>query len=146
MQKYEKQQLAPPHFSAHVYCGQTVAHLSNCWALVKIKNVENLLSMQAPSEISVLHLTNDRLNCSGLLLLSTFFVLLGLLYEGWHLSLSVRRKITVNVFYSTFTNVFNFCHVFTFVNVFLFWGNVFSSMEETTRQKYNGLLYYIERP
>ena len=22
------------HFSAHVYCGQTVAHLSNCWALV----------------------------------------------------------------------------------------------------------------
>jgi len=25
---------APPHFSTHVYCGQTVAHLSNCWALV----------------------------------------------------------------------------------------------------------------
>ena len=23
-----------PHFSAHVYCGQTVAHRSNCWALV----------------------------------------------------------------------------------------------------------------
>ena len=23
-----------PHFLAHVYCGQTVAHLSNCWALV----------------------------------------------------------------------------------------------------------------
>ena len=23
-----------PHFSAHVYCGQTVAHLSNYWALV----------------------------------------------------------------------------------------------------------------
>jgi len=22
-----------PHFSAHAYCGQTVAHLSNCWAL-----------------------------------------------------------------------------------------------------------------
>jgi len=22
-----------PHFSAHVYCGQTVAHLSYCWAL-----------------------------------------------------------------------------------------------------------------
>jgi len=21
---------APPHFSAHVYCDQTVAHLSNC--------------------------------------------------------------------------------------------------------------------
>jgi len=25
---------APPHFVAHVYCGQTVTHLSNCWALV----------------------------------------------------------------------------------------------------------------
>ena len=25
---------APPHFSAHIYCGQTVAHLSNCWPLV----------------------------------------------------------------------------------------------------------------
>jgi len=25
----------PHHFSAHVYCGQTVAHVSNCWALVK---------------------------------------------------------------------------------------------------------------
>jgi len=23
-----------PHFSGHVYCGQMVAHLSNCWALV----------------------------------------------------------------------------------------------------------------
>jgi len=40
----------------------------------KIKNVENLLSVQANSEISVLHLSNDRLNCSGLLLLSTIFV------------------------------------------------------------------------
>jgi len=26
--------LSPPHFTTHVYCGQTVAHLSNCWALV----------------------------------------------------------------------------------------------------------------
>jgi len=25
---------AAPHFSVHVYCGQTVANLSNCWALV----------------------------------------------------------------------------------------------------------------
>ena len=33
-----------------------------------------MLSMQANSEISVLHLTNDRPNCSGLLLLSTIFV------------------------------------------------------------------------
>ena len=30
--------------------------------------------MQVNSEISVLHLTNDGLNCSGLLLLSTIFV------------------------------------------------------------------------
>ena len=29
---------AAPHFSAHVYCGQTVAHLSNCWALVSSTN------------------------------------------------------------------------------------------------------------
>ena len=29
-----KRQSSPPHFMAHVYCGQTVAHLSNCWALV----------------------------------------------------------------------------------------------------------------
>ena len=27
---------AVPQFSAHVYCGQTVAHLSYCWALVFI--------------------------------------------------------------------------------------------------------------
>ena len=40
----------------------------------KIKNVENLLSMQVNSEISMLHLTNDRPNCIDLLLLSTFFV------------------------------------------------------------------------
>jgi len=53
-------------------------------------------------------------------------VLLGLLYEGRHLSLSVRRKITVNVFYSTLTNVFvYFYHVFTFFNVFLFLGERF---------------------
>ena len=41
---------------------------------LKIINVENLLSLQANSEISVLHLTNDRLDCSSLPLLSTFFV------------------------------------------------------------------------
>ena len=27
--------VCPPQFSAHVYCGQTVAHLSYCWALVQ---------------------------------------------------------------------------------------------------------------
>jgi len=51
--------------------------------------------------------------------------LLGLLYEGRHLSSSVRRKITVNVFYSTFTNVIYFCHVFTFLTFFYFGGTFF---------------------
>jgi len=30
----ERGTAAPLHFSAHVYCGQTVAHLNSCWALV----------------------------------------------------------------------------------------------------------------
>ena len=33
----ERGTAAPPHFSAHVYCGQTVAHLNDCWALVNIE-------------------------------------------------------------------------------------------------------------
>ena len=53
--------------------------------------------------------------------------LLGLLYEGMHLSLSVQRKITVNVFYSTFTNVFIFVIFFTFFNVFFIFGRTFFS-------------------
>jgi len=53
-------------------------------------------------------------------------VLLGLLYEIIQLSLSVQRKITANVFYSMFTNVFlNFCYVFTFFNVSCFFGERF---------------------
>jgi len=31
-----------PHFSANVYCGETVAHLSNCWALSSVYNSRNL--------------------------------------------------------------------------------------------------------
>jgi len=31
-----KQGHSSPHFSAHVYFGQTVAHRSNCWALVQL--------------------------------------------------------------------------------------------------------------
>ena len=54
----------------------------------------------------------------------------GLLYEGRHLSLSLRRKITANVFYSTFTNgFFYFCHVFTFLT-FLFLGERFFIYEQ----------------
>jgi len=32
-----------PHFSAHVYCGQTVAHLSYCWALVIVLQLSTAL-------------------------------------------------------------------------------------------------------
>jgi len=78
--------------------------------------------MQANGEISLLHLTNDRLNCSGLFLRG----LLGLLYEGRHLSLSVWQKITINVFYSTFTHVFLFLsRFFTFLTFFIFGGAFF---------------------
>jgi len=31
---HEKGHSSHPHFWAHVFCGQAVAHLSNCWALV----------------------------------------------------------------------------------------------------------------
>jgi len=51
--------------------------------------------------------------------------LLGLLYEGSHLSLSVWRKITVNVFYSTFTNGFLFLSGFYVFNVFFILGERF---------------------
>ena len=58
--------------------------------------------------------------------------LLGLLYEGRHLSSSVRRKITVNVFYSTSTNVFKKKIFVTFLTFFkrffIFGGTLFSSM------------------
>ena len=81
-------------------------------------------------------LTNDRPKCSGLLLLSTFFVSCWAYYMRYrHLSLSVRRKITANVFYSTFTNVF-FIFVtvlkrfLTFFLFFLGGERFFSSMGE----------------
>jgi len=45
--------------------------------------------MQANSEISVLHLPSDRLNCSGLLLLSTIFV------DGWAGLLQINTNTTV---------------------------------------------------
>jgi len=38
--------IAAPHFSAHVYCGETVAHLSNCWALVTIAIMENTFNIK----------------------------------------------------------------------------------------------------
>ena len=30
-----------PHFTGHVYCGQTVIHLSNCWAVVYKRSHNN---------------------------------------------------------------------------------------------------------
>jgi len=82
--------------------------------------------MQANSEISVLHLINDRPNCSGLLLLSTIFVSCWAYYEDRRLSLSLQRKITVNVFYSTFRNVFLiFVRFLTFLTFCYFFGERF---------------------
>jgi len=37
-----------PNFSSHVYCGQTVAHLSSCWALVS-RLLETACSPEKPS-------------------------------------------------------------------------------------------------
>jgi len=37
---------AAPHFLASVYCGQTVAHLSNCWALVAQLTAESRYTLQ----------------------------------------------------------------------------------------------------
>ena len=53
-------------------------------------------------------------------------VLLALSYDGRHFSLSLRWKITVNVFYSMFTNVFYFCRILLrFKTFFLFLGERF---------------------
>jgi len=42
---HRKGQSSPTHFSAHVYCGQTVAHLSNCRALVKSGRLRQVRSL-----------------------------------------------------------------------------------------------------
>ena len=63
-------------------------------------------------------------------------LLQGLLYEGGHLSLSVWRKITVNVFYSTFTNVFLILSRFYVFNVFFIFGGPFFSSMLYTRLGY----------
>jgi len=70
-----------------------------------------------------------------------FCVLLILLYQGMHSSLSVRRKITFNVFYSTFTYVFLFLsRFFTFLSFFIL-GNVFSSMSQTASRSVQPYLH-----
>jgi len=43
------------HFSALVYCGQTVAHLSYCWALVDIPNIvehRSVIRVHNPTALS----------------------------------------------------------------------------------------------
>ena len=75
----------------------------------------------------MLHLTNDRPNCSALLLLSTFFVSCWAYYMrvgiqvylfGW--------KITVNVFlFNVYKRFLIFVTFLTFFNVFFILGNVF---------------------
>jgi len=50
-------------------------------------------------------------------------------YCCFQLSLYLSGPTTVNVFYSTFTNVFFiFVTLFTFLNVFFYFGGRFSSM------------------
>jgi len=79
--------------------------------------------MQANSEISVLHLTNDRPNCSGLLLLSTVF------HSCWAYYMRVvylfSGKLLLNVFIQRLQSFFYLCHVFYVFNVFYFGGTFF---------------------
>jgi len=50
---------------------------------------------------------------------------MGLLYEGRHLSLPVRRKITVNVFFNVYKRYFIIVTFFMFLTFFNFWGTFF---------------------
>jgi len=91
--------------------------------------------MQANSEISVLHLTNDRPNCNGLLLLLTVFVSSWAYYmRDRHLSLPVRRKITVNFFIQRLQTFIMFVTFFTFLTFFLFLGERFFIYASTIPQ------------
>ena len=90
--------------------------------------------MQANSErFSVLDLTNDRLNCIGLMLLLTIFVAWWAYYMrvNRHLSLSVRQRITVNFFIQPLQTFFIFVTFFAFFLtffIFLGGGEIFLSM------------------
>ena len=48
---------AAPHFLAHVYCGQMVAHLSNCWSLVSL--LTNSRSMNKFGQLIVVRWVSD---------------------------------------------------------------------------------------
>jgi len=90
--------------------------------------------MQANSEISVLHLINDRPNCSGLLLLSTFFVSCWTYYMKvgiWVYLLGKKLLLTFlfNVYKRFF---FIFVTFLRFLTFFLFWWTFSSSMAKAT--------------
>jgi len=79
--------------------------------------------MQANSEIFVLHLTNDRPNCSGLLLLSTVF------HSCWAYYMRVvylfSGKLLLNVFIQRLQSFFYLCHVFLRFLTFFILGERF---------------------
>ena len=61
--------------------------------------------------------------------LQLFCVLLALSYDGMHLSLSLRRKITANFLYATFTNVYSLLlSRFYVFNLLLFLGERYVRM------------------
>jgi len=87
--------------SAHAYCGQTVAHLSNCWALVgrfygKFNNILNVMG-------------NCRNEMSALYLIQTY-CLPSLLYscscETWSLRPCDKKRVDV-AWNNAFRKIFN---------------------------------------
>ena len=101
-------------------CARTAEKLCTSAELVR--------DLEVAKHFCVLHLTNDRPNCSGLLSLSTFSV------SSWACcvtpigmpNLSFRWKINGVTFLFNVYERFYFCHVLlTFFNVFLFFGERF---------------------
>ena len=91
--------------------------------------------MQANSEISVLHLTNDSLNCSGLLLLSTIFVACWAYYTRVGIAYLFGGKLPLTFLFNVYKR-FLFLSPFYVFNVLYFWGERSSSMNETVQVAY----------
>jgi len=49
---------SPSPLSAYAYCSQTVAHLSNCWALVSNASTKGW-ALRAPSKVYILLLPSE---------------------------------------------------------------------------------------
>ena len=88
---------SPPQFSAHVYCGQTVTHLSYCWALVRTWNNNvyiNVLLRIYTCTLNVLILYSSKLIgamyllCYSLRTFSTRRVL-----RNWYFHIAVKNHI-----------------------------------------------------